>query len=54
MQLARGFTNNEIAEHMNLSTKTISTIGQAIKEKLGALRAADLTRLAMRHGMIDP
>ena len=54
VQLARGLTNNEIAERMNLSTKTISTIGQAVKEKLGALRAADLTRLAMRHGMIDP
>lgn len=54
VQLARGQTNNEIAESMQLSTKTISTIVQAVKEKLGAHRAAELTRLAVRHGMIEP
>lgn len=54
VQLANGLTNNEIAERMKLSSKTISIIGQAVKEKLSAHRSADLTRLAMRHGMIDP
>jgi two-component system invasion response regulator UvrY len=54
LQLARGLTNNEIAERMNLSSKTISIIGQGVREKLGAQRAADLTRLAMRHGMLEP
>jgi two-component system invasion response regulator UvrY len=53
-QLAQGLTNNEIAERMGLSTKTISTISQAIKEKLGVHRAAEITRLAMKHGMIEP
>lgn len=54
MQLADGFTNNEIAARMKLSAKTIGTIGQAVREKLGVQRATDLTRLAVRHGMIDP
>jgi two-component system invasion response regulator UvrY len=54
MQLAGGFTNNEIAVRMKLSAKTIGTIGQAVREKLGVQRATDLTRLAVRHGMIDP
>lgn len=54
MLMAGGLTNNEIAERMNLSTKTIGSIGQAVKEKLGVQRATDMTRLAVRHGMLDP
>ena len=54
VQLANGFTNNEIAENMSLSAKTIGIIGQAIRGKLGVQRAAELTRLALRYGMIDP
>jgi two-component system, NarL family, invasion response regulator UvrY len=54
MLMARGLTNNEIAERMNLSAKTIGNIGQTVKEKLGVQRATDLTRLAVRHGMLDP
>ncbi len=54
MMLSRGFTNNEIAERMNLSAKTIGAIAQAVKEKLGVQRATDMTRLAVRHGMLDP
>jgi two-component system, NarL family, invasion response regulator UvrY len=54
VQLANGLTNNEIAERMSLSSKTIGVIAQAIREKLGVQRATDMTRLAMRYGMIDP
>lgn len=54
VQLANGFTNNEIAAQMSLSSKTIGVIAQAIREKLGVQRAAELTRLAVRYGMIDP
>lgn len=54
VQLASGATNNEIAERMGLSTKTISTIAQAVKEKLGVHRPAEITRLAMRYGLIEP
>ena len=54
VQLANGFTNNEIAERMSLSAKTIGVIAQTIREKLGVQRAAEMTRLAVRYGMIDP
>ncbi len=53
-QMAEGATNVEIAERMKLSLKTISTISQLIKEKLGVHRAAEITRLALKYGMIDP
>lgn len=54
VQLANGLTNNEIAAQMSLSSKTIGVIAQAIRDKLGVQRAAEMTRLAVRYGMIDP
>jgi two-component system invasion response regulator UvrY len=54
LKLASGLTNNEIAEHMDFSAKTIGAIGQSVREKLGVQRAADMTRLAVRYGLIDP
>jgi two-component system invasion response regulator UvrY len=50
--MAQGLTNNEMAEKMSLSPKTISTISQTVKEKLGVHRQADITRLALKHLMI--
>lgn len=52
--MARGLTNVEIAEKLRLSAKTISNASQTIKEKLGMHRSADITRLAIRHGLIEP
>lgn len=52
--MAEGLTNAEIAEKLSLSTKTISNISQSIKEKLGVDRQAYITKLAVRHGLIDP
>jgi len=52
--MAQGLTNAEIAERMDLSVKTISNISQAIKEQLGVHRAADITLLAVKHGLITP
>lgn len=54
VQLANGMTNNEIAAQMSLSSKTIGVIAQAIREKLGVQRSAEMTRLAVRYGMIEP
>jgi DNA-binding NarL/FixJ family response regulator len=51
--MAEGRTNIEIAELMGLSPKTISTTSQGIKEQLGVHRAADITLLAVRHGLIN-
>jgi two-component system, NarL family, invasion response regulator UvrY len=52
--MAQGRTNVEIAEAMALSPKTISLTSQLIKDKLGVQRAAEITRLAVRHGVIEP
>jgi len=52
--MAEGLTNAEIAEKLNVSTKTISNISQAVKEKLGVHRPAYITRLALKHGLIEP
>jgi DNA-binding NarL/FixJ family response regulator len=52
--MAEGLTNNEIAERLNLSTKTISNISQSVKEKLGVHRQAYITKLAVKHGLIQP
>jgi DNA-binding NarL/FixJ family response regulator len=51
--MAEGLTNAEIAEKLDVSSKTISNASQAIKDKLGVQRAADITRLAVRHGLIQ-
>ncbi len=52
--MAEGLTNAEISEKLNLSAKTISNISQAVKEKLGVHRQAYITRLAVKHGLIEP
>lgn len=52
--MAQGLTNVEIAERMNLSPKTISTTSQSIKDHLGVHRAADITLLAVKCGLIEP
>jgi two-component system invasion response regulator UvrY len=51
--MALGRTNLEIADTLSLSAKSISNYSQAIKEKLGTQRVAELTRLAVRHGLIE-
>ena len=51
--MAEGLTNAEIAERLDVSSKTISNSSQAIKDKLGVQRAADITRLAVRHGLLQ-
>lgn len=52
--MAQGLTNVEIAEKLDLSSKTISNVSQTVKEKLGIHRAADITKLAVKYGLIEP
>lgn len=51
-QMAAGRMNQEIADSMGLSVKTISTTSQNIKDKLHMTRPAELTLLAVKHGLI--
>ena len=50
--MAEGYKNVEIAGKLKLSAKTISNTSQSVKEKLGVNRPADITRLAIRHGLL--
>jgi two-component system invasion response regulator UvrY len=52
--MAEGLTNVEMAEKLNLSAKTISNFSHSVKEKLGTDRSADIARLAIKHGLIEP
>lgn len=51
--MAQGMTNHEIADTMQLAPRTISTISQTVKEKLGVHRPAEITLMAVRHAVID-
>ena len=52
--MALGHTNVEIINILNLSARTVSLVSQKIKDKLGIDRPAEITRLAVKHGLIDP
>jgi DNA-binding NarL/FixJ family response regulator len=52
--MAEGLTNAEIAEKLDVSTKTISNISQRIKDQLGVQRQAEITRLAIKYMIISP
>lgn len=47
--LAYSFTQQEIAERLSLSVKTIGLIAQEVKRKLDAQTSSDLTALAVKH-----
>ena len=52
--MAQGHTAPEIGAGMNLSVRTISVISQAVKDKLGVSRQAELTLLAVRYHVLEP
>lgn len=52
LMLARGQSVNEIAETLFISPRTAGTHLYNIKQKLGAGNAAELTLIAIRHGLI--
>ncbi len=52
--LALGLTTREISEHLGISQKTVETHRTNLLNKLGLNRMADLIRLAIREGLIDP
>ncbi len=50
--LARGFTNQESAELMRVSVKTVETYRSRLYEKLGARSRAELVRYATEAGVL--
>lgn len=51
--IASGKTLKEIGAELALSEKTVATYRARISEKMGLPTNVDLTRYAMRHGLID-
>ena len=51
--IASGRTLKEIASDITLSEKTIATYRARISEKMGLPTNVDLTRYAMRHGLVE-
>ena len=51
--LAMGYTNQQIADKLYLSIKTVETYKARIKEKLGLKGRAELVRYAIQTGLLD-
>ncbi len=51
--LARGMTNREIGEHLQISVKTVDTHRGHVLKKLGLRNNSDLTRFAVKHGYVS-
>jgi two-component system, NarL family, response regulator NreC len=50
--LAEGLTSKEIAHHVNLSIKTVETHRRNIMQKLNMRSLAELTKYAVREGLV--
>ncbi len=51
--VALGYTNQQIADQIFLSVKTVETYRARVMEKLGLRSRAALVRYALRHGLLD-
>lgn len=51
--LARGFGINDIADHLVISNKTVSTHKSRLMEKMRFNTTADLVKYALRHRLVD-
>jgi len=50
--LSRGLTNREIAEHLEISIKTVDTHRGHVLKKLGLRNNSELTRFAIKHSYV--
>lgn len=53
LRLARGATTREVSQSLSLSISTVETYRTRILEKLNLRNNSDLTRFAIRRGLID-
>ena len=53
MMIVQAHKNNEIAETLNISPKTVSTYRKRLHEKLGVDTDVEMLHLAMKHGIMD-
>jgi len=53
LMIAKGMESQEIAERLFLSKKTIHGYHRDLLKKLGVKKDVDLTRLAIKYGLID-
>jgi DNA-binding NarL/FixJ family response regulator len=51
--IAQGQRNKEIADHLNLSTKSVEAYRSRLMAKLGCASPAELTRYAIREGIAE-
>ncbi len=54
LRLASGMTTREVAEDLNLSPSTVETYRTRVLEKLNLRNTVELTRFAIRRGLVDP
>ncbi len=52
--IALEYTNHEIGEHLNVSTRTIDSHRRNLLQKLGVKNTAGLVRFALQAGIVDP
>lgn len=53
LMLSRGLAVNEVANHLHLSAKTVSTYKQRLFEKLGVQHTIALAHVLSAHGLLD-
>jgi len=52
--VGEGYTNQEIADRLQLSIKTVQSHRAAVMQKLGLRDVTHLVRYAVRRGLVDP
>ncbi len=53
LMVTKGHGNQEISHSLHLSPKTVSTYRYRLFDKLGVANDVELTRMAMRYGLLD-
>jgi DNA-binding NarL/FixJ family response regulator len=51
--IALGYTNQQIAERLSLSVKTVETYRSRIADKLGIKTRAEMVKFAMQHRLLE-